>query len=630
MPIELIYSSGPFFEEEIFEIVISGHESGNEYNIIVEGPSKSLKWEWTQNSGRFDWPRIDSSGNNTQDLIGTQIPIATFKSNYGAYAPAGSYQVTVQLIDKKARNKASKIIETIVSDFQIQIQLPPTNVQPPAQANAAIDAMQNINSTLEKAGSTRLLPPGHEVTENLALWGVIKGSVIEFDKLEKKLLEVMCNEQINDHENDHDKIPEKITSKRQSLKDINLAKNLSNNKDRTNKDIYWDANSYETLKNQTDIFLLEEVGSEWDVKKIAEVIQKKLKKYIDHPSVISESKIQEWIENYKCENLDCYVFPYLCDIKEVKDMPEPDESNCKGVLQQRMCHPLLVELIWCYWHEESMLSQAMKAINLRFQNKRMKKGPDALSALNTNPLRKLSNLLWGHIQEEQKRLTVKRRAYEYDHHYGITLHGDAVGTFMPADSRTRFLESFHRLLHLCTNFYKEFDDMTIQADGFPIKSALREVHMNLAEGAHNQYGDMPWIAKREMLIEQFILSRPEMREFLGGRVMVPYKEGWMEAVDTMKRLQGWTDTSVEQFASLGRLGEQIILSIRYGNWNAEGINADHAYQWAAFWRDEIQDYIHSYRSVSGVDLTEPSQVDGTQPSVHLKTRLDAQQKKVAG
>ena len=58
-------------------------------------------------------------------------------------------------------------------------------------------------------------------------------------------------------------------------------------------------------------------------------------------------------------------------------------------------------------------------------------------------------------------------------------------------------------------------------------NALKDLHLILAEGAHNQYGDLPWTARVEMLIEQWLLARPEMREFLGGRAMVPIPSaGW--------------------------------------------------------------------------------------------------------
>ena len=222
-----------------------------------------------------------------------------------------------------------------------------------------------------------------------------------------------------------------------------------------------------------------------------------------------------------------------------------------------------------------------------------------------------------------------RRAYEYDHHYGITLQGRAVPSLRAVDSRSKFLEAFHNLLHLCSIFFKEDDDTTVIADGFPVMNAIREVHLLLAEGAHNQFGDLPSTSRQEMLIEQWLLARPEMREFLGGRIMVPYSEIWMDRVDTVKRVQGWTDTTITDFHDLAVFGEQILLSIRYGHWS-DIHDPAHAANWARYWRPEIQSYIHSYRAVTGVDLTQDATESRqtaeryAQPSVHLRRRLDLQ------
>ena len=84
-------------------------------------------------------------------------------------------------------------------------------------------------------------------------------------------------------------------------------------------------------------------------------------------------------------------------------------------------------------------------------------------------------------------------------------------------------------------------------DGFPVLNSLKEVHLLLAQGAHNQYGDLPSTARAEMLIQEWLLARPEMRDFLGGRVMVPYTEAWMDRVDSMKTLQGWSDVTITHF-----------------------------------------------------------------------------------
>ena len=276
-----------------------------------------------------------------------------------------------------------------------------------------------------------------------------------------------------------------------------------------------------------------------------------------------------------------------------------------------------------------MLVQTMNALSKRFQNVRNRGDYDPLAMVEIDPLRPLNNLLWGEIQDEHHRLTVVRRAYEYDHHYGLTLYGKAVPTVRGADSRSKFLEAFHNLLHLTSIFFKEDDDTTVIADGFPLLNALREVHFLLAEGAHNQFGDLPSTARQEMLIQQWILARPEFREFLPTRIMVAYPEPWMDRVDAMKKLQGWTDISVREFNALGKFGEQILLSIRFGAWSTVSDSVQAA-NWARFWRSEIQGYVHSYRAVTGVDMTadlaDTKQADERyiQPSIHLRNRLGAQ------
>ena len=171
-----------------------------------------------------------------------------------------------------------------------------------------------------------------------------------------------------------------------------------------------------------------------------------------------------------------------------------------------------------------------------------------------------------------------------------------------AEHRTFFLRGFHSLLRACTEFYQQANFTTVIPDGFPILNHLREVHLTLAEGAHNQYGDLPWTARVEMLTQQWILARPEVREFLGGRIMVPYTEPWMDRVDNMKSLQGWTSTNITHFRDLGAFGEQLLLSIRYGSWNSPAVGGTNAANWAHYWREEIQRYIHAYKAVTGIDL----------------------------
>jgi hypothetical protein len=279
-----------------------------------------------------------------------------------------------------------------------------------------------------------------------------------------------------------------------------------------------------------------------------------------------------------------------------------------------------------------MQVQSLNAITRRFQNIRGPGERDPLSQMEIDPLRPLNNLLWGYVQDEQHQLSLVRRAYEYDHHYGISLYGQAVPVLRPADSRSRFLEAFHNLLYRCVLFFQQDDDTTVISDGFPLLNALREVHLVLSEGAHNQFGDLPATARQEMLIQQWLLARPEFQSFLPSRAMVAYPEGWMGRVDAMKTLQGWSDTSVMQFSNLGIFGEQILLSVRYGNWTPPNIPPDQARNWARFWRPEIQGYIHAYRAVTGVDLTTEATDSraaadrALQPSVLLRRQLEQQRR----
>src|SRR5262249_42880233 len=161
-------------------------------------------------------------------------------------------------------------------------------------------------------------------------------------------------------------------------------------------------------------------------------------------------------------------------------------AACYGVLREKLTCPCLLELIWSYWNEEGMLVQTMNVTTRRFQNMRGPLANDPLANLEIDPLRPLNNLIWGWIQDEQHRLSVVRRNYEYDHHYGLRLAGKAVDNARTADSRSKFLEAFHTLLSTLAAFYKRDDDTTMVADGFPVLNALKEAHLILSQGAHNQ------------------------------------------------------------------------------------------------------------------------------------------------
>jgi hypothetical protein len=385
---------------------------------------------------------------------------------------------------------------------------------------------------------------------------------------------------------------------------------------------------YLLLKKATEVFLMQECGVAVRPPFAPGDEASRLGYTPGNAGAVNHQLREEYLQELSGEmQNEPRVLPYLnLIVQKLGDLPlKPDGAapNCYGILRSRIAEPCLLELIWSYWHEEGMLVQTLNVISKRFQNARGP-GKDPLARLDIDPLRPLNNLFWGYIQDELFRLTVMRRSYEYDHLYGFQLLGKAAPQLQTVDSRSKFLESFHHVLNLCSIFFKEDDDTTVIADGFPVLNALKDVHLLLAEGAHNQYGDLPWTARVEMMIQQWLLARPEMREFLGGKIMVPYTEPWMDRVDTIKSMQGWSDVNIMHFRDLGVFGEQILLSIRYGAWTTI-FDPVHAANWARYWRPEIQGYIHAYRAVTGVDLTgEP--VNSTIPGILLRNRLVAQQK----
>ncbi|HLK70270.1 MAG TPA: carboxypeptidase-like regulatory domain-containing protein [Bryobacteraceae bacterium] len=378
--------------------------------------------------------------------------------------------------------------------------------------------------------------------------------------------------------------------------------------------------AYQTLKHLTELFLLMECG----VRIRREDHQSQFDPELDSRRLGQKFSIDEIeMKLYEYLGKERAQLPYITRIVRATfpelQKKDPDSSL---LFAKRINEPCLIELMWSYWMEEGMLVQTINAITRRFQNMRGGRERDPLANLEIDPLRPLNNLLWGYIQDEFNRLSVRRRAFEYDHQYGLTLYGKATAGIQGADSRSKFLEAFHNLLHQTSIFFKEDFQTTVIADGFPLLNALREVHLILAQGAHNQFGDLPWTARVEMMLSQYMLARPEIRSFLQGRVMVPYREPWESQVDTMKTLQGWTDVTVSHFRDLAVYGEQLLLSIRYGDWIADNDEYS-AINWARFFRPEIQGYLHAYRAATGVDLTAETatdKVDATIPGILLQKR----------
>jgi hypothetical protein len=472
--------------------------------------------------------------------------------------------------------------------------------------------------------------PGVRETKDQALWVAIRNrtEAINFNEYKKFIDRVLCRgEPADDDEADSSSNEEDRGTRIGSPSVRRRHRDLL-----TLRPTIHGVDAYNLLRLATEVFLLLQAGVVRKTDGELELLDpqffdpQKEEDRLGQTLSSDPASLSEFLKRYFG---DAGRLPYFDRILENLPVTTEGAPYCEVVLQHRLTSPSLIELIWSYWHEEGMLEQTMKAITLRFQNRRGPSDRDPLANLELDPLRPLNNLLWGYVQDEYRRLTVVRRAYEYDHHYGLTLVGKAVPHLDPADSRSKFIEAFHNLLYRAAIFFREDADTTVIADGFPLLNAIREVHLLLAEGAHNQFGDLPWTARVETLIEQWLLARPEMKEFLRGRYMVPYQEEWMGAVDAMKRLKEWTDVSVAYFHSLAVFGERILLSVRYGDWIDIDSTHEQGKNWARYWRPEIQGYIHAYQAATGVDLAaDVTDVrDAAQryalPSAHLVRRLPA-------
>lgn len=297
-------------------------------------------------------------------------------------------------------------------------------------------------------------------------------------------------------------------------------------------------------------------------------------------------------------------------------------SRQGGQVAERASIPW-ADLIWSYWMEEAGLVQAMNILALRFQNRAIPGKAEFLRNFELDALRPLSHFIWEYIEAEPHRLSVVRRAYEYEHEYGLRLVGKAVDGMDPYERRHGFIGGFNMLVHLAHKLFRDEDDLQRKADAFPLLNQLQELQSLVQEGAHNQYPELVKKARTEMLMQQYIFTLSPVQEFIRSRPMVVYEEPWMGPLDAMRQAMGWDPVSVSVYHKLAEKSETLLTTIRNYDWVHENVT-DAARSWAQSFRNEIQSYAHSYRTVTGIDLTEALLVPehASQPSQLIRSRLE--------
>ncbi|MCB9495828.1 MAG: hypothetical protein H6686_02970 [Fibrobacteria bacterium] len=282
----------------------------------------------------------------------------------------------------------------------------------------------------------------------------------------------------------------------------------------------------------------------------------------------------------------------------------------------------MADLIWNYWMEEGGLVQGMNILALRFQNRAVPGKAEFLRNFELDALRPMSHFLWEYIESEPHRLSVVRRAYEYEHEYGLRLLGKAVEKMEPYERRTGFIAGFNSLIHLAHKLFRDEDDLQRKADAFPLLNQLQELQSLVQEGAHNQYPELVKKARTEMLMQQYVFTLPPVQEFIRARPMVVYEEPWMGPLDALRQAMGWDPVSVSVYHKLAERSESLITTIRTYDWVHETV-IDAARSWAQTYRSEIQSYAHAYRTVTGVDLTEKLEEGyAEQPSTLIRRRIE--------
>ena len=232
-----------------------------------------------------------------------------------------------------------------------------------------------------------------------------------------------------------------------------------------------------------------------------------------------------------------------------------------GILRDAATRPPMIELIWSYWHEEGMLRADDGRDARAVPEHEDPGGHDPLAEVRHRSAASAEQPLWGWIQDESDRLTVPRRAYEYDHEYGCRCWAARCRPMRPRRRRSQVPA---RRSTTCSSvrevFYKQDDDTTVIADGFPVLNALQG-------GAHAARRGSAQPVRRPAMGRARRDADRAVDAGAPGDARVPRRadHGRLRgAVDGPGRPDeadaAVDDITITHFRDLGVFGEQILLS----------------------------------------------------------------------
>ena len=218
---------------------------------------------------------------------------------------------------------------------------------------------------------------------------------------------------------------------------------------------------YRVLKAATEVFLMTHCGVDLDDFSRVDLDEesRRLNRTVTPGDL--EAQMRDYLDRVAAgdgEFLD--VLPYLGLIRrQLGDVAivgvDEDEGEateiCSGILAEKLQHPCFLELLRDYWLDEGR----PRARDQRHHAGGSRTGRPARGGATRWPAWTSTRCArsttcsgaWSRTSSTGSRRV--RRAYEYDHEYGLALASRPGPPVRGADSRSRFMEAFHNLLSLC-------------------------------------------------------------------------------------------------------------------------------------------------------------------------------------